>query len=124
GLKGAFDSISYTLMGDKGGQCTFSAAGGANCAGSGQQFTLATGTLAPGGTNLAKIDAQGIPTASVDLTITAGADAGCFFVVWSELGLAFVRLESVFTNTHGQVSSCGANCIQINGGGGNIDMTS
>ena len=123
GLKGAFDSISYTLMGDKGGQCTFSAAGGANCAGSGQQFTLATGTLAPGGTNLAKIDAQGIPTAAVDLTITAGADAGGFFVDPTALGLAFVHLESAFTNTNGQVSSCGANCIQINGGGGNIDMT-
>ncbi len=121
-LKGAFDTLSYTLMGDAGGKCTFSAAGGANCAASGQQFTLATGTLAPGGTNLAQI-VNGIPNAAVDLTITAGADAGGFFVDPTAVGLALVHLESAFTNTLGQIGSCGAACITINGGGGNIDMT-
>jgi hypothetical protein len=122
GLKGAFDSISYTLMGDKGGKCTFSV-GGASCGASGQQFTLATGTLAAGGVNLAKIDAQGIPNAAVDLTITPGVDAGGFFVDPTAAALAFVHLETAFTNTTLVVGSCGANCITINGGGGNIDMT-
>jgi hypothetical protein len=123
GLKGAFDTLSYSLMGDMGGKCTFSAAGGANCGASGTQLLLATGTLAPGGTNVAKIDATGIPNAAVDLTITPGADAGGFFVDPTAAALAFVHLESAFTNTLGQIGSCGANCITINGGGGNIDMT-
>src|SRR5262249_35089176 len=86
-------------------------------------FTLATGTLAAGGTNVAKIDSSGFPTASVDLTITPGADAGGFFVDPNAAGLALVHLESAFTNTLGQVGSCGVGCITINGGGGNIDMT-
>jgi len=123
GLKGAFDTLSYSLMGDQGGKCTFSAAGGASCGASGQQFVLATGTLAAGGANVAKIDASGIPNAAVDLTITAGADAGGFFVDPTAVGLALVHLESAFTNTLGQIGSCGAACITINGGGGNIDMT-
>jgi len=69
-LAGAFDSISYTLMGDTGGNCSFSvsfAAGPqANCGGD-AQVALVVGHLGNGTNQVSIFD--GIPSAAVDVTI-------------------------------------------------------
>lgn len=114
-LLGAFDSLTYTMFGDVGGNCTF-AVGGASCGGD-KQLVLATGSL-DGGLNQALIS-SGIPQANADATIVAGTNAGSFFV--SPSNLATADFESAFTNTGGVVSQSGP-IFTINGGGGNVDM--
>ena len=116
-LSGSFDTLSYTLYGDVGGSCTFGLAG-LSCGGD-TQLVLATGGLAYGGTNQVSIF-NNIPSASVDLSIVLGANAGAFFVNPSDItNFAF---ESSFTNTPGVVTQTGS-IITINGGGGNVDLT-
>ena len=115
-LVGAFDTLSYTLWGDVGGNCTFSVAGLSNC-GADQQLILATGGLG-GGTNQASIIGN-LPAAQVDLSITLGANAGSFFVNPSDITHFF--FETSFTNTQGVITRVG-DVITINGGGGNVDL--
>lgn len=117
GLTGAFDSLSYTLFGDVGGNCTFSVSG-PSCGGD-TLLTLATGALSSVGLNSVDINAGGIPAANVDVTAVAGANAGSFFV---NPTLGNFLFETAFTNTPGVVSRNG-NILTINGGGGNVDLT-
>jgi hypothetical protein len=116
---GKFDSLSYTLYGDKGGNCMFSPSftGAANCSGD-QQFALATGGLSNNGLNQANV-LGGIPSANADATIITGPNAGGFFV--SPADLTSLLFEAAFTNTPGVVTRSG-NIITINGGGGNVDV--
>jgi hypothetical protein len=118
GQKGQFTSLNYTLFGDTGGLCTFSV-GGANCTGSGAQLALATGTLSNLGLNSVTINNAGIPSANVAVSITAGADAGGFFVNPSNLSL--FDFSAAFTNTPDVVTASGTT-ITIDGGGGNVDL--
>lgn len=116
GLAGAFDTVTYSLMGDVGGLCTFSTSGPA--CGTDTQLTLATGSL-DGGLNSVTINSGGIPAANADVTSAAGANAGSFFV--SPTITSGFLFETAFTNTGGVVSRSG-NVITINGGGGNVDI--
>jgi hypothetical protein len=115
-LVGAFDSLSYTLYGDVGGNCTF-APSGASC-GTDNQLALLTGSLSNAGLNQANI-INGIPSANVDATVVNGPNGGGFFV--SPADLMSLLFESSFTNTPGVVTQSGS-VITINGGGGNVDM--
>ena len=123
GLAGSFTSLSYTMFGDVGGNCTFSAsAGGPSTAcGGDTQLVLATGTLPPGtGDNSASINNQGVPSANVAATITPGANAGGFFV--NPSNLALVEFSAAFINTTQVSSEPSPGLFVINGGGGNVDI--
>jgi hypothetical protein len=113
---GAFDSLTYKLFGDVGGNCTFSVTG-ANC-GTDQQLVLNTGSLSNAGLNQANI-INGIPSANADATIVAGPNEGGFFVF--PTNLMSIVFEASFTNTPGVVTTTG-NIVTINGGGGNVDI--
>lgn len=124
GLSGYFTTLSYTLYGDEGGNCTFSASASgpsASC-GADTQLVLATGSL-PSGTadNSASINAQNVPAANVAATITPGANAGGFFVNPSDLAL--VDFSSAFTNTTQVTTVVSPTQFVINGGGGNVDIS-
>lgn len=124
GLTGAFTSLTYTMIGDVGGLCKFSASTGGPAAtcGTDKQLVLATGNLAPGtGNNSASINNQNVPSANVAATITLGADAGGFFV--SPSNLALVDFSAAFINTTQVSSEPLPGLILINGGGGNVDIT-
>jgi len=116
---GRFDSLTYTLYGDVGGKCTFSASftAAASCSGD-QQLALATGNLSNQGLNQANV-LGGIPSANADATVIAGPNAGGFFV--SPADLTSILFEAAFTNTPGVVTRSG-DVITINGGGGNVDV--
>ncbi len=134
GLFGSFDTLTYTLWGDVGGNCTFSAdAGGPHQAcGLDTQVKLATGGLSPTGPNQVSI-VGGIPSAAVDVTIASGSGAGGFWVAPSILSdFAF---DTSFTNTLLEITQQGAlfiiggnsNCgtaqvPQACPGGGTIDL--
>jgi hypothetical protein len=134
GLFGSFDTLSYTLWGDVGGHCTFSAdSGGAHSAcGSDTQVALATGGLSPTGPNQVSI-LNGIPGAAVDVTIASGPGAGGFWV--SPSILSDFAFDTSFTNTLLEISQQGAlfiiggntNCGTAQSpqpcpGGGTIDL--
>jgi hypothetical protein len=119
GYDGTFTSLTYTFYGDVGGRCTFSVPG-ADCSASGTQLVLATGNLSPFGQNEVHISPSGIPSADVDTTVVAGANAGGFFVNPNAANLVKFAFESAFTNTTG-VSQVGS-VITINGGGGNANL--
>lgn len=124
GLAGAFTSLSYTMYGDVGGNCTFSSStsGPSATCGADTQLVLATGTLATStGDNSASINAQGVPSANVAATITAGANAGGFFV--NPSNLALVDFSAAFINTTQVSSEPSPGLFVINGGGGNVDLT-
>jgi hypothetical protein len=128
-LVGAFDSISYTLWGNVGNDCTFSASvGGAVASCSGTQLELATGGLdtSPGAANQVAIF-NGIPQATVDVTVAEGADAGGFWVSPDDLvGFLF---QTAFTNNFIETDQFG-NIIVVGGcpspntcpGGGSFDF--
>jgi hypothetical protein len=120
-LAGVFDTLTYTLYGDVGGNCSFSVSGStvSKSCGADTQLVLATGSLTNNGINQVAID-SGIPSANADANIVAGSNAGGFFV--APTNLALLNFESAFTNTGGQVISGGTNVIDITGGGGNIDI--
>ena len=124
GLTGAFTTLSYTMFGDVGGNCTFAASAGGpstSCGGD-TQLVLATGNLAPGGgNNSASINNQNVPSANVAATITLGANAGGFFV--SPSNLALVDFSAAFINTAQVSSEPSPGLFVINGGGGNVDIT-
>jgi hypothetical protein len=115
-LLGSFDTLSYQLIGDVGGNCQFSIAGAA--CGSDTQLVLATGSLSDNGVNQANI-LNGIPSANADASIATGANTGGFFVSPSDL--ASIDFETSFTNTGGVIATNGP-IITINGGGGNVDI--
>jgi hypothetical protein len=121
GLSGQFSTLTYQLIGDQGGNCTFVAAGSSvtpSCAGD-AQYLLATGSLNNSlGDNAAHID-DGTPAANVAANIVAGANAGGFFVSPSDL--TTIDFESAFTNTSGAITTTPTGFL-INGGGGNIDI--
>lgn len=123
GLTGSFTSLTYTLFGDVGGNCTFSAtaSGPTPACGTDTQLVLATGKL-PSGTddNSASINSQGVPAANVAATVTAGADAGGFFVDPSDLTL--IEFAAAFTNTAQVTTQPTPGTYVINGGGGNVDI--
>jgi len=125
-LVGAFDSLSYTLKGDAGGNCDFSPAGVTGC-GADLQVTLASGVLGNGANTVSIIN--GFPSATVDLSFNPAAAAAGFFVAPTNVTLT---MSGSFTNTCGAVggTQVGAICnlpdpnkITINGGGGNLDFT-
>src|SRR5258706_10209233 len=132
-LTGAFDTLSYTLWGDVGGGCVFSAsAAGPNAAcGGDTQLALATGNLSSFGINQVNI-INGIPSANVDVTIAAGANSGGFWV--NPTLLSFFNFETAFTNTPQEITQvgprfvigantgCGATGNQACPGGGTIDL--
>lgn len=106
---GVFDSVNYTLFGDKGGNCTFSASlsGVSKACGGDSQFTLATGSLSAFGLNQANV-LGGIPSANVDVTVALGADAGGFWVAPSLI--LSLLWETTFSNTPGElISNCTTN---------------
>jgi hypothetical protein len=114
GLFGSFDTLSYTLWGDVGGHCTFSAsaAGPASSCGGDTQLSLATGSLSTLGTNQVSI-VGGIPSAAVDVTIANGANAGTpgtgFWVLPTLL--AGFQFETSFTNTLQEITTSGSKFI-------------
>lgn len=120
GYDGFFTSLTYTLFGDQGGQCTFGVALTPNCGASGSQLVLATGGLSGMGDNEVHINNAGIPSANVDTTIVAGANAGGFFVNPTAAQIVNFAFEAAFTNT-GAVQVAGP-IYTINGGGGNADL--
>jgi len=122
---GQFDALSYTFIGDKGGNCDFSPTGVTGC-GADPQITLASGALGTGANQVSIIN--GFPAASVDLTFNPAALAAGFFV--SPTNVTMV-MSGAFTNTCGAVggTQVGQVCnlpstrqITINGGGGNLDF--
>jgi len=133
GLFGSFDTLTYTLWGDVGGNCTFSASasGPAKSCGGDTQLALVTGSLSTLGTNQVSI-VNGIPSAAVDVTIANGANAGNFWV--SPSLLSAFQFETSFTNTLqeittsgtkfiiGAATGCGVNQDQPCPGGGTIDL--
>jgi len=134
GLFGSFDTLSYTLWGDVGGNCSFSASASgplATC-GTDTQLKLATGGLSPTGPNQVSI-VGGIPSAAVDVTIVPSTNAGGFFV--SPSLLANFAFDTSFTNTLLEITqqgplfiiggntNCGsAQVPQACPGGGTIDL--
>jgi hypothetical protein len=124
GLAGQFTTLTYQLMGDVGGNCTFSATAGGPSASCGldTQLTLATGSLNNSvGSNSASINSQNVPSANVAANIVAGANAGGFFVSPSDLTL--IDFSSAFINTSDVTTVVGPGQIVINGGGGNVNIT-
>ncbi len=101
-LTGAFSSVNFTFMGDPGFDSSFnhfSATHQVSCVGCGNDITLASGTLFPGGTNQAIIGASSstnpLPSAFVDLLFNA--TNGSFFT--SPPVPFSVDLKSQFSNT-------------------------
>jgi hypothetical protein len=128
-LIGAFDSISYTLWGNVGNDCTFSASvGGPLASCSGTQVALATGSLdtSAGAVNQVSIF-NGIPQATVDVTVAEGAGAGGFWVAPTDL-LGFL-FQTAFSNNDIESQTFG-NIIVVGGcsapntcpGGGSFDF--
>jgi len=118
---GVFDSVSYTLWGDPGGNCDFAPTGVTGC--SNPSVALANGALSAAGTNQVSILGI-IPSANVQLTFNELVPG--FFVA---PGPNFtLEMEGAFINTPGATTSnCGStggvNCnVTINGGGGNLDF--
>jgi len=110
---GAFTTLSYTLYGvndASSGDCTFSiTATGPQATGCGTLLTLAQGGLPAGPNNIPGVNnivsvTAGLPSAHVDATIGAGANAGGFFV--SPTNLALINFESAFTNTPADIYYC------------------
>jgi len=120
---GVFDSVSYSLWGDKGGNCDFSPTGISGCSAI-NQIELANGSLSTSGVNQVSILGI-IPSANVQLTFNELVPG--FFV---SPGPNFtLEMEGAFTNTPGATTSnCGpinggVNCsVTIDGGGGNLDF--
>ena len=125
---GAFDSVSYTLVGDIGGTCQFSPTGLSGC---GATVNLETGTLAAASTPTGTLQntvsiVNGNPAASVLLSFNELVPG--FFV--SPPSFVTLQMESSFTNTPGVVTRSPANCpdsglpctITIDGGGGNLSF--
>lgn len=132
-LAGAFDSISYTLMGDMGGNCTFGASFGAGptaSCGLDTQVALATGSLGNGTNQVSILD--GIPSAAVDVTIDSALPG--FWL--SPAILSNLLFVTDFTNNNLETTvGTGANaglilvgaCVsprQPCPGGGSFDLTS
>lgn len=120
---GVFDSLTYTLWGDKGGNCDFAPTGVTGC--SPASTALANGSLGTGANQVAIIN--GFPSASVDLSFNELVPA--FFV--NPPPSVVLTLSGAFTNTCGVVGGTqnGAVCvlpnpsqITINGGGGNLNF--
>ena len=117
---GVFDSVTYTLWGDTGGNCTFSPTASPSCGGD-LQVALANGALSNLGLNQVSI-ISGIPAANVQLDFNPLVPG--FFVAPTNVTL---QMEGAFTNTPGATSSncgpSGVSCsVTINGGGGNLDF--
>jgi len=120
---GSFDTLSYTMYGDVGGNCDFGASSaGISITGCGAdtQLQLATGSLA-GPFNSVSLGLS--PAATVSTDIDLGTNAGGFFV--NPADLATFLFSSAFTNdpssnvTH---FANGGNTIYITGGGGNTSL--
>lgn len=122
GLLGAFDTVTYTLFGDKGGNCDFGVnAGGTTITGCGAdtQIALASGSLS-GPFNSATIFG-GVPGAEVSTDINVAGTAGGFFV--SPANFSSLLFDSAFTNNSLVVSFAnGGNTILVDGGGGNTSL--
>jgi len=114
-LIGAFYTLSYTLYGDKGGNCTFGFNGAndptATC-GADLQIPLATGTLATG-VNQVQIDlVSGLPAAGVNVTFVPTATnpgAGGFFV--APATYLNLDLSTAFTNVTGSTTTIPNPCL-------------
>jgi hypothetical protein len=121
GLAGQFTSLTYTLYGDVGGNCTYGAslAGGVtkDC-GTDAQIALATGVLnnSVGGNTTSIIGGQPAAGAGVTITPVAG---NAFFV--SPADLTNIDFLSAFTNNSTVVTTNGDQ-FAINGGGGNVGL--
>jgi hypothetical protein len=128
-LFGSFSSLSYTLYGAIGGNCTFSVASNGlsapthNCGGD-TILTLATGSLSAQGLNSVEIQnytsSQPVPSANANATIVAGSNAGSFFV--APPILALLNFQGVFSNTQGETSQPSAGLYVINQGAGSLNI--
>jgi len=103
-LIGTFKTLTYSLWGDTGGDCTFSTtlATGAQATCGGTQTLLASGSLINDSTNTVDI-INGHPGAFVDVSITPGA-AG-FWV--SPADLANFFFDTAFTNNSAETTQVG-----------------
>jgi len=72
-LSGAFDSLSYTLWGNAGNDCSFAAtfAAGPTATCTGASIALATGGLATNGSHNQVHIVNGVPDAAVDVSVTS-----------------------------------------------------
>jgi hypothetical protein len=139
-LQGAFTSLSYTLYGVAGAGCTFSitSTGPTSSGCSSTPVALATGQLGPG-FNAVSLNGGASPSADVNVTINPDVDA--FFVNPTAAELELGDLFATgFSNSALAVSYCDpafVTCtavddggsysaatpeIEINGGGGDVNM--
>ncbi len=105
---GAFDTLTYNMYGDVGGDCTFSNPGtptvGPKGAGTCSPVLLAHGALT-GPVNEVNITG-GVPGAGVDTSMIP--DLAAFFVIPPPTDYIHLLLDSAFTNDAGSVvSTCG-----------------